>query len=469
MHFPLWSLDAAGAEAHLGRMDDAELRTMQRPREASAASLVRPYAETLILVAASTLIGMLVAPRWGNSAVDLLYLPAVLAAAGFYGIGPGIVAAVGSALAFNFYFTHPYHTLRITSPQDVATVALLFLVALVTSRLAAGMRAQARAAKASAARNATIAGLARRLLSCSAADEIAEIACGEIGRLFDSNAVLMTGRPEPHVAAALPGHTTLNPTDVVAAAWTIQSGEPAGRGAAAVNATEWIFYPIRAGSDVLGAIGLARDDGQRPVRDGELDLLDNLVDQVALALERSRLEAEARGLGELRERNRIRSSLLSTIGQDIEPRLAAISGGVDELRRTGSGDKALVSAIGSEAQKLRAYLSSLLEFGPETDQQPLEAGDVTIDLFHRAVARGGEGVHLTPKEYSVLAELAKYPGRVLSHAQLLRAAWGPAHEGQIDYLRVAVRGLRQKLEANAAQPKLILNEPGIGYRLTADP
>lgn len=448
-------------------MDETDFPKGRRPRATTAVSLVRPYAETLLMVAASTLIGMLVAPRWGNSPVDLLYLPAVLAAAGFYGLGPGVAAAVGSALAFNFYFTHPYQTFRITSPRDVATVALLFLVALVTSRLAAGMRAQAQAAKASAARNATIAGLARRLLSCSSGEQIAEIACSEIGRLFECNAVLMTGRPEPQVVAALPGHTTLNPADMVAAAWTIQSGEPAGRGAAAVNATEWIFYPIRAGSDVLGAIGLARDDGLRPVREGELDLLDNLVDQVALALERSRLEAEARGLGELRERNRIRSSLLSTIGQDIEPRLSAITGGVDELRRTGSSDKALVSAIGSEAQKLRQYLSGLLEFGPETDQKPIEAGDVTIDLLHRVVTKSGEGVHLTPKEYSVLAELAKYSGRVLSHAHLLRAAWGPAHESQTDYLRVAVRGLRQKLEADPARPKLILNEPGVGYRLKA--
>ena len=439
----------------------------QRPRGTTAVSLVRPYAETLLMVAASTLIGMLVAPRWGNSPVDLLYLPAVLAAAGFYGLGPGLMAAIGSALAFNYFFTHPYHTFRITSPQDVATVALLFLVALVTSQLAAGMRAQARAAKASAARNATIAGFARRLLSCSSGEQIAEIACSEIGRLFECNAVLMTGRPEPHVVAALPSHTALNPTDLVAAAWTIQSGQPAGRGAAAVNATEWIFYPIQASLDVLGAIGLARDDGLRPVREAELGLLDNLVDQVALALERSRLEAEARGLSELRERNRIRSSLLSTIGQDIEPRLSAITENVNDLRRMGSSDKALVSAIGSEAQKLRQYLSSLLEFGPETDQKPLEAGEVTIDLFHRAVSRSGEEVHLTPKEYAVLAELAKYPGRVLSHAHLLRAAWGPAQESQTDYLRVAVRGLRQKLEANPARPRLILNEPGVGYRLKA--
>jgi two-component system, OmpR family, sensor histidine kinase KdpD len=95
----------------------------------------------------------------------------------------------------------------------------------------------------------------------------------------------------------------------------------------------------------------------------------------------------------------------------------------------------------------------------------VEAGSVRIDLFCRTVTRDGEPVHLAPKEYAVLAELAKHPGRVLTHAHLLRTAWGPAQEKQIDYLRVAIRGLRQKLEHGPGQPDLIINEPAVGYRL----
>lgn len=173
------STDAA-ARPIWARVDDEEL-LIARPRKRTAVSVVRPYVETLAMVAASTLVGQLVAPRWGNSPVDLLYLPAVLAAAGFYGLSPGLLAAVTSALAFNYFFTQPLHTFRITNAEDVATVALLFLVALVTSQLAARMRAGARAAEASAARNATIAGLARRLLSCTSDEQIAKIACRELG------------------------------------------------------------------------------------------------------------------------------------------------------------------------------------------------------------------------------------------------------------------------------------------------
>ena len=74
---------------------------------------------------------------------------------------------------------------------------------------------------------------------------------------------------------------------------------------------------------------------------------------------------------------------------------------------------------------------------------------------------------MTPKEWDLLTELAKHPGRVLTHEALLRTVWGPAHIGQTEYLRVAIRALRQKLEDEPSQPKLIVNEPGVGYRLLA--
>jgi two-component system KDP operon response regulator KdpE len=95
------------------------------------------------------------------------------------------------------------------------------------------------------------------------------------------------------------------------------------------------------------------------------------------------------------------------------------------------------------------------------------AGDVEIDLVHRRVRRAGEEVHLSPKEYEVLAELAGRPDRVMGHAHLLRTVWGPAHAARVDYLRIVVRNLRQKLEDDPASPRLILNEPGVGYRLVA--
>ena len=99
------------------------------------------------------------------------------------------------------------------------------------------------------------------------------------------------------------------------------------------------------------------------------------------------------------------------------------------------------------------------------DAAVVTVGDVIIDLAARTVTRGGEEVHLRPKEYDFLAELARQPGRVVTHAHLLRAVWGADHEQDLEYLRVAARGVRKKLEANPSAPLMIRNEPAVGYRL----
>lgn len=98
----------------------------------------------------------------------------------------------------------------------------------------------------------------------------------------------------------------------------------------------------------------------------------------------------------------------------------------------------------------------------------VRAGGVTIDLVNRQVTRDGDEVHLTRKEFAVLEPLAKHPGRVITHQRILEAAWPLEYDRRVDYLRIVVRNLRQKLEADPASPRLIVNELGIGYRLMAD-
>jgi two-component system KDP operon response regulator KdpE len=102
-------------------------------------------------------------------------------------------------------------------------------------------------------------------------------------------------------------------------------------------------------------------------------------------------------------------------------------------------------------------------------QDRLRAGPVEIDLGTHRVWIAGEPVKLTPKEFALLAELARHGGKLLTHAHLLRTVWGDGHVDDVEYLRVAVRALRVKLEADPAAPLLLLNEPGIGYRLDLRP
>ena len=94
-------------------------------------------------------------------------------------------------------------------------------------------------------------------------------------------------------------------------------------------------------------------------------------------------------------------------------------------------------------------------------------GDVVVDLAHRHVTKGGRDVKLTPTEYALLRLLIQHAGRVLTHRQILKEVWGPEYMDETHYLRVYFGQLRRKLEDDPARPRLILTEPGVGYRLAA--
>lgn len=118
-----------------------------------------------------------------------------------------------------------------------------------------------------------------------------------------------------------------------------------------------------------------------------------------------------------------------------------------------------------DTEELLARLRTASRHRASRASDQLAAGPVTIDLGARRVRRDGAELHLTRKEFALLALLASHPGRVLTHRQILHDIWGPAHEQDIEYLRVAMRSLRQKVEVDPARPRLLVNDPGVGYRL----
>jgi two-component system, OmpR family, KDP operon response regulator KdpE len=99
----------------------------------------------------------------------------------------------------------------------------------------------------------------------------------------------------------------------------------------------------------------------------------------------------------------------------------------------------------------------------------ISAGDLTIDLRLRLVTRSGRVIHLSPKEYDLLAKLAEAGGKILTHTDLLTAIWGQGHNDDIQYLRVLISQVRQKIEVNSTRPRFVLNEPGVGYRFISAP
>lgn len=119
--------------------------------------------------------------------------------------------------------------------------------------------------------------------------------------------------------------------------------------------------------------------------------------------------------------------------------------------------------VGELMARMRTALRHRMQRKAETPV--LRVGDVEVDAIRRRVLRAGKELKLTPKEFDLLSFLARNAGRVVTHKQILAAVWGAAHTEDTQYLRVYIGQLRQKIEDQVAEPRIILTEPGIGYRI----
>ena len=117
--------------------------------------------------------------------------------------------------------------------------------------------------------------------------------------------------------------------------------------------------------------------------------------------------------------------------------------------------------------ELMARIRTALRHGVVQDggKVMFSSGDLMVDTLAHKVTMGGEPLRLTPKEFDLLTLLARHAGRVITHQQILKTVWGPAHAEDAQYLRVFVRRLRQKIETDPGDPKILRTEPGVGYRL----
>lgn len=147
---------------------------------------------------------------------------------------------------------------------------------------------------------------------------------------------------------------------------------------------------------------------------------------------------------------------------DEADKIAALDAGADDYLTKPFGTGELLARVRANLRRPRAA-------GGNGTEEPPEAlfrfGEIELDRAARLVRRSGVEVHLTPTEYRLLSVLVANAGRVLTQRQLLREVWGPSHSDQSHYLRIYMGHLRQKLEADPAQPRHLLTETAVGYRL----
>ena len=144
-----------------------------------------------------------------------------------------------------------------------------------------------------------------------------------------------------------------------------------------------------------------------------------------------------------------------------QQKVEALDAGADDYLTKPFGNAELMARI-------RVALRHASRSSRDPTSSVITIGDLRIDLAKRLVFAGDREVHLTPTEYKLLATLMNHAGRVMTHKQLLDQVWGPGHSHQMQYLRVYMTQLRQKLEKNPARPRYLLTEPGVGYRIKED-
>ena len=147
--------------------------------------------------------------------------------------------------------------------------------------------------------------------------------------------------------------------------------------------------------------------------------------------------------------------VMLTVRNSEEDKVAALDAGADDF----------VTKPFSTPELMARIRAALRRVPSATSLKKIRVGEIVIDFEERTVVKENESVHLTPKELDLLRYLVQHANQALSHRELLQAVWGPDYGDQVDYLRVFVKNLRKKMEANPEQPQYITTEPWVGYRL----
>jgi two-component system sensor histidine kinase KdpD len=362
----------SGQAADSAREPGSELSASQRP----ASRGPRRYVYAAGAVAAATLASWLMVGRLDNLNLVMLYLLAVVSVATRYGRGPSVLAAVASVAVFDFFFVPPHLTFAVADTQYVVTFAVMLVVGVLVSTLAARVRDTAELAIQRERRTQALYALSRELTALRSPNEVARAAARHLAALFHSAAAVFVpsseGTLEP-VGDPLPAFAE-DPREQAVARWAFDHGRPAGAETDTLPGAGGFYEPLVGTRDRLGVLALEIPPGQRPLSPDQRELLSALARQVAAPLERARLSAEAEQSRIAAESERLRSALLSSVSHDLRTPLAAITGAASGLLEEPPPPPAIARELSStvleEAERLNRLVGNLL------DMTRLESGSL---------------------------------------------------------------------------------------------
>ena len=351
-----------------------------RTAETPPAFDARPYGFSSLAVALAVGLGELLWPWIGLENIDLVFLMAIVGIAVRFGLAPSLFASVLAALCYNFFFTDPYYTFSVSDTKDVIAIVFFTIVAVIVSNVAARARIQAITAMARARATESLYTFSRKLAGVGTIDDVLWATAYQIALMLKVRVVLLL--PENNsiaVRAGYPPEDTLDEADLAAAKWSWQNNRAAGRGSETLPGAKRLFLPMRTGRGPVGIIGIDSDKVGPILTPDERRLLDALIDQAALAIERVHLVEDMDRVKRTVETERLRSALLTSISHDLKTPLAAVLGAAGALRhlsgKLSDNEKAdLLTTIIDESERLNRFIANLL------DMTKLESGAVAPNI-----------------------------------------------------------------------------------------
>ncbi|UQR62139.1 sensor histidine kinase KdpD [Bradyrhizobium sp. C-145] len=336
----------------------------------------RPYLKALGIVLIGLGAAELIQPYFGLENVDLVLLTSVVAVAVRYGLWPSLMATVAASLCYNFFFIPPIYTFTITDPTNVAAFVLFMVVAMIVSNVAARVRIQADTAIGRIRMTEQLHAFSRKLAGTATLDDVLWATAYQIALMLKVRVVLLL--PEEGlltVKSGYPPEDELDQADLAAANWAWSNDRPAGRGSDTLPGAKRLFLPMRTGRGPIGVIGIDNDRTGPLLTPDQRRLLDALVDQGALAIERVLLVEDMDRVKRTVESERLRSALLTSISHDLKTPLASVLGAASTMRDLAGAlsdteKRDLLATVIDESERLNRFIANLL------DMTKLESGAI---------------------------------------------------------------------------------------------
>ena len=327
-----------------------------------------PYAYAAAGVAACTAVAWLMGPYFDIANLIMVYLLGVVAVATRYGRGPSVLASFLSVAAFDFFFVAPHFTFDIAAVQYLLTFAVMLIVALVISGFTVRSRQQAELARNNERRTALLYALSRDLATERGMENLVRISLQHVTEIFGGQAAAFIVNPEGQLVLRHEPQRRFefDPKESGIVQWVFDHGERAGAGTNTLPGASALYLPLISVKGPIGVLAVRHPQKGQLFDPDQIHLLEMLTNQIAVAIGRTLLAAEAQQASVLAETERTRNAILSAVSHDLRTPLATITGAASSLMDgkdtlSSMARQELLLAISNEAGRLDRLVKNLLE------------------------------------------------------------------------------------------------------------